>query len=146
LLQDLEKEFALKDLGDLHYFLNIEVKRSVEGLVLNQERYAADVVKRAGTNLSKPIGTSLSSAKKLSVTEGDALGPEDATRYRSIVRALQYLTLTRPNISFVVNKVCQFLHAPTTTHWSAVKRILRYVHGTPKLDKKIDFYEDKCFL
>jgi hypothetical protein len=72
----------LKDLGDLHYFCGIEVESSVDGLVLNQERYVADVVKRARMNLSKPIGTPLSSAKKLSIIDGDALGPDDATRYR----------------------------------------------------------------
>jgi histone deacetylase 1/2 len=55
----------------------------------------------------------------------------------SIVGALQYLTLTRPNISFAVNKVCQFLHAATTVHWAAVKRILRYVRGTLHLGLKI---------
>lgn len=97
LFRDLENEFALKDLGDLHYFLGIEVKKCAGGLVLTQERYATDVVKRAGMGLCKPIGTPLSSIEKLSIVEGDALGPEDSTRYRSIVGALQYLNLTRPD-------------------------------------------------
>lgn len=88
-------------------------------------------------NKCKAIDTPLSSIEKLSVTEGDPLGVEDATKYRSIVGALQYLTLTRPDISFSVNKVCQFLHAPTSVYWSAVKRILRYIQGTLKLGMKI---------
>jgi histone deacetylase 1/2 len=61
------------------------------------------------------------------------LGPDDCTQYRSIVGGLQYLTLTRPDLSYSVNKVCQFLHAPTTEHWSAVKRILRYIQDTSKV-------------
>jgi histone deacetylase 1/2 len=59
----------------------------------------------------KSIDTPLSSTEKLSIVEGQRLGPEDSTRYKSLVGALQYLTLTRPDISFAVNKVCQFLHA-----------------------------------
>ena len=94
LLKDLEREFALKDLSDLHYFLGIEVKRSKEGLIMSQERYAADVVKRAGMEKSKSVDTPLSVIEKLSATEGVGLGPDDASRYRSIVGALQYLTLT----------------------------------------------------
>lgn len=130
LLLDLEKEFALKDLGDLHYFLGIEVKRSMDGLVLSQHRYATDVVKRANMWSCKPVDTPFSTSEKLSITDGTSLGEEDSTRYRSVVGALQYLTLTRPDLSFAVNKVCQFLHSPTTTHWTTVKRILRYVKGT----------------
>ncbi|XP_066350370.1 uncharacterized mitochondrial protein AtMg00810-like [Miscanthus floridulus] len=137
LLRDLERDFALKDLGDLHYFLGIEVKRSRDDLLLSQQRYATDVVKRAGMGKCKPINTPLASSEKLSGTDGVKLGPDDATRFRSVVGALQYLTLTRPDISFSVNKVCQFLHQPTTVHWSAVKRILRYVQGTLNLGLKV---------
>jgi histone deacetylase 1/2 len=67
---------------------------------------------------------------KLSIHEGALLSADDATRYRSIVGGLQYLTLTRPDISFAVNKVCQFLHAPRDPHWTAVKRILCFVKLT----------------
>lgn len=137
LLKDLQKDFALKDLGDLHYFLGIEVRRSNDGLVLSQGRYATDVLSRTGMDKAKSVDTPLAVSEKLRLTDGSALGPEDATRYRSVVGALQYLTLTRPDISFSVNKVCQYLHAPTTTHWSAVKRILRYVSGTKNYGLKI---------
>jgi histone deacetylase 1/2 len=69
----------------------------------------------------------------LSLTNGTPLGSEDSTQYRSIVGALQYLTLTRPDLCFPVNKFCQYLHALTTEHWTAVKHILRYVQDTLKL-------------
>jgi histone deacetylase 1/2 len=124
LLRKLQSEFALKDLGDLHYFLGIEVKRIQQGIVLSQGKYTSDLLKKVGMVDCKPVNTPLSASEKLSAYEGEQLGPTDATRYRSIVGALQYLTLTRPDISFSVNKVCQFLHMPTTVHWTAVKRIL----------------------
>jgi histone deacetylase 1/2 len=137
LLRDLEKEFAIKDLGDLSYFLGIQVHRKRGELLLTQQRYAADILKRVNMQLCKPVKTPLQSTEKLSVTQGNQLGAEDATHYRSIVGALQYLTLTRPDLSFAVNQVCQFLHSPSTTHWEAVKRILRYVQGTIGLGIKI---------
>lgn len=133
LFKKLQNDFALKDLGELHFFLGIEVKKVQNGLVLNQERYARDILVRSGMNKCKAIDTPLSSSEKLSLEDGNPLSPEDCTRHRSMVGALQYLTLTRPDISFAVNKVCQFLHSPTTVHWSAVKRILRYVQGTLSL-------------
>jgi histone deacetylase 1/2 len=133
LLRDLGEDFALKDLGDLHFFLGIEVKKTPDGLLLSQEKYATDLLSRVGMTKCTTCPTPLSSIDKLSLTDGTLLGAEDSTQYRSIVGALQYLTLTRPDLSFAVNKICQFLHAPTTTHWTAAKRILRYVQGTFKV-------------
>jgi histone deacetylase 1/2 len=138
LLQDLHNDFPLKDLGDLHYFLGIEVAKTKHGIILTQEKYVNDLLKRANMADCKPVSTPLSTSEKLSIYEGDPLGPIDASRYRSIVGALQYLTLTRPDIAFSVNKVCQFLHAPTTVHWAAVKRILRYLKSCAKLGLKIN--------
>jgi hypothetical protein len=85
----------------------------------------------------KLVAAPLSITKKLSAHEGNPLGPDDATNYRSVVRALQYLTLTRQDISFAVNKVYQFLQAPMTVHWNVVKRILRYIKLTVKLGLRI---------
>jgi histone deacetylase 1/2 len=72
----------------------------------------------------------MAASDRLSAFDGDVLSAEEATKYRSIVGGLQYLTITRPDLSFVVNKVYQYLHEPRSSHWSAVKRILRYVRHT----------------
>jgi hypothetical protein len=130
LLQDLEKEFALKDLRYLHYFLGIEVTKTHDGILLSQGKYATEILLRASMMMCKPVNTLLAILEKLSTYEGEVLGPNDATNYRSIVEGLQYLTLTRPDIVFSVNKVCQFLYSPTTVHLTSVKRILRYLRGT----------------
>jgi hypothetical protein len=61
---------------------------------------------------------------------GDSSPFENPVKYRQVVGALQYATLSRPDITYAVNKVCQFMHAPTDNHWSTVKRILRYLKGT----------------
>jgi histone deacetylase 1/2 len=137
LLKDLKEDFALKDLGELHYFLGIEVSKVCNGIILTQDKYASDLLKKVGMSDCKPVSTPLSTSEKLSLHEGTLLGDRDATHYRSVVGALQYLTLTRPDIAFSVNKVCQFLHAPTTVHWEAVKRILKYVKQCTKLGLKI---------
>jgi len=137
LLKDLKLEFALKDLGDLHYFLGIEVKKVNDGILLTQEKYTTDILRRVGMEKCKPVSTPISTSEKLTVESGEALGSDDATNYRSVVGALQYLTLTCPDISYSVNKVCQYLHAPTSVHWTAVKRILRYLMFTEGLGLQI---------
>lgn len=137
LLQDLDKDFALKDLGALRFFLGIKVNKVRNGFLLTQEKYVNDILRPVGMSDCKPVATPLSTSEKLSLYEGTLLGKNDATNHRSVVGSLQYLILTRPNISYSVNKVCQFLHAPTTFHWMVVKRILRYLKHTSNIGLKI---------
>jgi hypothetical protein len=80
LLKDLKNDFSLKDLGDLHYFLGIEVNKVRDGLVLTQE-YANDLLKRVGMSSCKPVSTPLCTSEKLSLYEGSLLGQKDATQY-----------------------------------------------------------------
>ena len=130
LISSLSGDFAVKDLGTLHYFLGLEVSRSPAGLTLTQHKYSMDLLRKAGMLQCKHAMPPMSATDRLSAFDGDPLTSDDSTEYRSIVGGLQYLTITRPDISYAVNRVCQFLHAPRTTHWSAVKRILRYVRLT----------------
>nr|GEY44558.1 hypothetical protein [Tanacetum cinerariifolium] len=65
-----------------------------------------------------------------SLSLDDNIAFSNPVKYRQVVGSLQYVTLSRPDIAFAVNNVCQYMHAPTENHWFAVKRILRYLHGT----------------
>ncbi|XP_021984785.1 uncharacterized mitochondrial protein AtMg00810-like [Helianthus annuus] len=126
-IKALNTEFALKDLGELSYFLGLEVVHMNQGLFIHQAKYATDVLERARMMDAKLAATPLSSTVLFS-SMGDPY--HDPTFYRSIVGALQYLTITRPDLSYAVNQVSQFLHDPTIQHFQEVKRILRYVKGT----------------
>ncbi|XP_071683221.1 uncharacterized mitochondrial protein AtMg00810-like [Lolium perenne] len=124
----LRAEFTLKDLGPLHYFLGIEVVRRADGFFLHQRKYAHELLERAGMLNCNPAPTPVDTKAKLSASDGSLAS--DAPFYRSIIGALQYLTLTRPELQYAVQKVCLHMHAPRDAHWAAVKRILRYVCGT----------------
>jgi hypothetical protein len=116
----LSKEFSMKDLGDLHYFLGVEVQPNEKGLFLSQTKYALDLLHRASMTDAKPISTPFVVGNHLSA-EGQLFS--DPTLFRSLAGALQYLTITRPDLSFSVNSICQFMHAPTDDHFRALKRI-----------------------
>ncbi|KAK1680235.1 hypothetical protein QYE76_041083 [Lolium multiflorum] len=130
LISSLGSTFAVKDLGRLHFFLGLEVTYDDTGLSLTQQKYSQDLLRRAGMLQCKPATTPMSPSQLLTSVDGTLLSSEEATEYRSVVGGLQYLTLTRPDISYAVNRVCQYLHAPRDSHWTAVKRILRYVCHT----------------
>ncbi|CAL9009705.1 unnamed protein product [Prunus brigantina] len=113
----------MKDLGQLHYFLGIEVTYAGDSMHLTQSKYALDLLQR--TKFTPPIANWFWGGTSTSFTKHT--NPET---YRSIVGALQYLTITRPDLSYAVNQVCQFMHSPKTPHWLAVKRILRYLKSS----------------
>jgi len=129
LLQLLSNDFAVKELGDLHYFLGVEVIKVKSGLLLSQRRYILDLLKKTNMIEAKPVTSPMASSSTLSAFTGDPM--EDPSLYRSTVGSLQYLSLTHPHLSFAVNRVCQFMHRPLKPHWQAVKRILRYLKHTP---------------
>ena len=126
-IHKLQQEFSMKDLGDLHYFLGLEVTQSPQGMFLSQVKYARDILIRAELQDSKPISTPMIVSHHLT-SDGPLF--HSPTIYRSLVGSLQYLTITRPDITYAVNSVSQFMHAPRESHFQAVKRILRYVKGT----------------
>jgi Reverse transcriptase (RNA-dependent DNA polymerase)/gag-polypeptide of LTR copia-type len=128
LISTLQKNFSIKTLGKLNYFLGIEVTYTAEGIHLSQSRYLQNILERAHMTSAKPCQTPIESGKQLSKFSGTKM--KDSLLYRSIVGALQYATITRPDIAFAVNKAAQFMAEPTDLHWQLVKRILRYLKGT----------------
>lgn len=128
IIQKLGSVFPVKDLGDLHYFLGIQVSRINDGLLLSQEKYLEGILSDHNMAAAKPFSTPMPTTPNLSKLMGEKLS--DATCYRQVIGTLQYMTLTRPDIAFSVNKLAQFMHSPTILHWQAVKRLLRYLRGT----------------
>ncbi|XP_031282938.1 uncharacterized protein LOC116141598 [Pistacia vera] len=127
-IQDLNSQFALKVMGPVHFFLRFEVKRNASGLLLTQSKYAQDLLEKANMAGCNPGSTPMTVGTKLSKEEGELF--DQPTFYRSIIGGLQYLTLSRPDLAFTVNKLSQFLQHPTIAHWVACKRVLRCIKGT----------------
>ncbi|KAJ9563192.1 hypothetical protein OSB04_008352 [Centaurea solstitialis] len=128
LKQSLSSSFEMKDLGDLHYFLGLEVLSDASGIYLCQAKYVSDLLSKAGLSDNKVASTPLEHNLHLAPNAGTPL--QDPTRYRQLVGSLVYLTVTRPDIAYAVHTVSQFMAAPCSDHYAAVLRILRYLKGT----------------
>ncbi|KAM1452490.1 hypothetical protein ACFX2I_039449 [Malus domestica] len=127
-IAQLTTEFELKDLGPLHFFLGIQITRTASGLLLSQEKYIQDLLKKTEMLDSKPAATPCLPYNRLLKDDGQPFN--NPALYRSIVGALQYLVFTRPDIAFSVHQVSQFMQVPMISHFTAVKRILRYLKGS----------------
>lgn len=124
----LHTQFNIKDLGDLKYFLGIEIVRSKQGIVLSQRHYTLQLLEKIGYLGCKPVRTPMNPRIQLNSVDGEIL--HDVSQYRRLVGKLVYLMLTRPNITFAVHKLSQFLANPRTAHLSAVYHLLRYLKST----------------
>lgn len=120
-------EFSMKDLGHLHHFLGMTVSRTPKGMFLSQRHYILQILERAGMTDCKPYSTPIDTTAKLS-SDGPLVA--DATDYRALAGALQYLTFTHPDISYAVQQICLYTHDPREPHLALIKRILRYIKGT----------------
>lgn len=128
LIQALGSKVALKDLGVLHYFLGVEVTFTDAGLHLSQSKYIQELLRRANMHDATSVPTP--ATPQLSLTQHCGNTFEDPKLYRQVMGMLQYLALTRPDITMAVNRMSQFMHSPSVSQWQGVKRILRYLCGT----------------
>ena len=117
-----------KDLGPLNYFLGLEVSSFADGYYLTQAKYTSDLISRASIIDSKIVDPPIEYNCRLNSHDGESLS--DTTLYRQLVGSLIYLTITRPDISYAVHVVSQFMAGPRSPHYVVVLRILRYLKGT----------------
>lgn len=134
-IRRLHTSFALKDMGHLHYYLGVEAFRTTYSLYLTQSKYILHLLERMDLLHIKPSPTFVATRTHLSLFNGAPL--DNPTTYRSLIGGLQYLTHTRPDIAFIVNKLSQFLQRPTPCHWKTAKHVLCYLRSKPKEFQKI---------
>ncbi|KAF5465958.1 hypothetical protein F2P56_015920 [Juglans regia] len=131
LKQFLQQQFHIRDLGLLKYFLGLEVARSKVGIVISQRKYTLEIIDDVGYLGAQPSNFPMEMNLKLTDYQGDLL--HDPTRYRRLVGQLIYLAITRPDITYSVNILSQFMHAPRKPHWDVALRIIKYLKGSPGL-------------
>ncbi|GJU60598.1 retrovirus-related pol polyprotein from transposon TNT 1-94 [Tanacetum coccineum] len=127
----MHDEFEMSMMGELNFFLGLQIKQMEDGIFFNQSKYIKEMLKKFGLEDSKPMKTPMSSDTKL--TKDEECESVDSTKYRGMIGSLLYLTTSRPDIMFSVCLCARFQEAPKTSHLEAVKRIFRYIKGTTHL-------------
>ncbi|CAN1766532.1 Retrovirus-related Pol polyprotein from transposon TNT 1-94 [Linum perenne] len=126
---NLHDKFTIKDIGELKFFLGLEIARSSQGITLCQRKYALEIISDMGLLASKPLTSPCDTSSRLSINDGIPL--DDPSSYRRLIGRLIYLCTTRPDISFVVNYLSQFVSRPSDTHHKAALRVVRYLKTDP---------------
>lgn len=147
----MKKEFDMSDLGKMRFFLGVEVMQCTEGIYISQRKFAKEVLERFGMERSNFVNNPIVPGAKLVKDEKGV--KVDATEYKQMVGSLMYLTVTRPDLMYVVCLASRFMANPTELHSQVVKRVLRYVKGTVNLgifykrrgDEKLLAYTDSDY-
>ncbi|GJV98107.1 retrovirus-related pol polyprotein from transposon TNT 1-94 [Tanacetum coccineum] len=127
----MHDEFEMSMMGELNFFLGLQIKQLDDGIFFNQSKYIKEMLKKFGLEDSKPIKTPMSTETKLTRDEdGESV---DNTKYRGMIGSLLYLTASRPDIMFSVCLCARFQEDPKTSNLEAVKRIFQYIKGTTHL-------------
>ena len=129
--EDMSREFEMSMMGELQFFLGLQIKQHKEGTFLHQAKYTKDILKKFDMSDCKPMTTPMGTTTALDADEDGE--PVDQKEYRSMIGSLLYLTATRPDIQFSVCLCARFQASPRTSHRQAVKRIFRYLKFTPEL-------------
>ncbi|WVZ84479.1 LOW QUALITY PROTEIN: hypothetical protein U9M48_031509 [Paspalum notatum var. saurae] len=129
--EQMSREFEMSLMGELQFFLGLQIKQGLEGTFVHQAKYTKDILKKFNMGDSKPMTTPMSTNTALDADEdGEAV---DQKEFRGMIGSLLYLTATRPDIQFAVCLCARYQASPRTSHRQAVKRIFRYLKFTPEL-------------
>ncbi|GKB76170.1 retrovirus-related pol polyprotein from transposon TNT 1-94 [Tanacetum coccineum] len=125
--KEMSSKFQMSMMGQMSFFLGLQVSQSPGGIFINQAKYALETLKKYGMDLSDPVDTPMVDRLKL---DEDLMGiPVDQTRFRGMVGSLMYLTASRPDLVFVC-MCARYQAKPTKKHFEAIKRVFRYLKGT----------------
>jgi hypothetical protein len=126
----MSREFEMSMMGELTFFLGLQIKQTREGTFVHQGKYTKDLLRKFDMGQAKPLSTPMLTTMALDEDkEGEAV---DQKEYQSMIGSLLYLTATRPDIQFAVCLYARFQSSPRTSHRQAVKRIMRYLRFTPE--------------